>query len=42
MNENTDHVIDLIISKLKKSKIKKLNLQRNEFKNFISQLMNNN
>ena len=42
MNTEANYYIDQIYKKLKKINNKKINLEKDELKNFISILMNNN
>ena len=40
MNPKSEYLIDLIFKKLKKNKAKKIFLEKEDFKNFISSLFN--
>ena len=42
MNIKEEDLIDLIFEKLKKNKIRKINLKKKEFQEFINFLINNN
>ena len=42
MNTNIDHLVNSIFEKLKKNKSGELNLKKDEFKDFILQLMRDN
>lgn len=41
MSKNSEYLIDKIFEKLKKFKAKKIYLEKDEFKSFISFLINN-
>ena len=40
MNNNSEYLIDELFEKLKKYKIRKINLEKNEFRKFIIFLLN--
>ena len=42
MTKNKEYLIDIIFTKLKKDKSRKINLEKNEFTKFINYLINNN
>ena len=42
MHKNKEYLIELILKKLKDNKIRKINLNKIEFTNFINSLLNNN
>ena len=42
MSNNKNHLIELILNKLKNNNSRKLNLEKKEFTEFINSLINNN
>ena len=42
MSKNKEHLIDLILKKLKKNNSRNINLDKKEFTKFINSLINNN
>ena len=42
MSKNKEYLIELIFKKLKNNTSKKINLEKNEFAEFINYLINNN
>ena len=42
MNNKLEYLIDLILNKLKNNKVRKIDLDKEEFSKFINFLINNN